>query len=91
MPPPSPTPGSEQRVFSRVVDSVPIILAHVSIVKSNNRSLQFRLVAVLIALVLVLATDILNILDAEDLIKTLPVALQIDGEVAGQNVGNLMG
>ena len=40
---------------------------------------------------LVLAPDILNLLNAEGVVKTLPVALQIDREVAGQNADNLMG
>ena len=62
----------------RVVQSVPSILLRGALVKAVNVSLHIRLAAVQITQGLVLAPNILNILDAEGLVKTLLVALQID-------------
>ena len=79
----------QQRVH--VVESIPSILVCGAIVKAVNGALQFRLVAVRIAKGLVLAPNIINLLDFEGVFDTLLVALQIDREVAGQNADNLMG
>ena len=79
----------QQRV--RVVESVPIILVRDALVKAFNGALHIRLAAVQVAQGLVMAPDILNLLYAEGLFKTLPVALQIYGEVTGQNVDKLVG
>ena len=79
----------QQRVH--VVESIPSILVCGAIVKAVNGALQFRLVAVRIAKGLVLAPNIINLLDFEGVFDTLLVALQIDREVAGQNAGKLMG
>ena len=75
----------------RVVQSVPSILVRGALVKAVNGSLHIRLAAVQVTQGLVLAPNILNILGAEGVVKMLPVALQIDGEVGGQNAENLMG
>ena len=79
----------QQRVC--VVQSVPIILVSSALVKDLNGYLHIRLAAVQVTQGLVLEPDILNLLDAEGEFKTLPVALQIDGEVTGQNADKLMG
>ena len=79
----------QQRV--RVVKSVPRILVRGALVKAVNGYLHIMLAALQVTQGLVLAPDILNLLDAEGVVKTLPVALQIDGEVAGQNADRLMG
>ena len=75
----------------RVFQSVPSIPVRGALVKSVNRDLHIRLVAVQVTQVLVLSPDILNLLDAEGVVKMLQVALKIDGEVARQNAGKLMG
>ena len=71
--------------------SVPSIPVRGAVVKYINEDLHMRLSALQVAQGLVLAPNILNLLNAEDVVKTLPVALQIDREVAGQNADNLMG
>ena len=73
------------------MESATSILVHGDLVKDVNGALHIRLAEVQVAQGLVLATDILNLLYAEGLFKTLPVALQIYGEVTGQNVDKLMG
>ena len=67
----------QQRV--RVVDSIPSILVRGALIKAVNGALHIRLAEVQVAQGLVLATDILNLLYAEGVVKTPPVALQIDG------------
>ena len=79
----------QQRVC--VVESVTSIPVRGALVKAVNGDLHIRLAAVQVAQGLVLAPDILNFLDAEGVVETLPAVLQIDGEVAGQNVDKLMG
>ena len=79
----------QQRV--RVVQSIPSIPVRGALVKYVNGDLHIRLVAVQVTQGLVMSPDILNLLDAEGVVKMLPVELQIDGEVAGQNAGKLMG
>ena len=74
-----------------VVQSVPSILVRDALVKAFNGYLHIRLAAVQFTQGLVLAPNILNLLNAEGLVKTLLVALQIDGEVAGQNTDKLIG
>ena len=74
-----------------VVNSVPIILVRVAVVKSVNGDLHFMLVAVCVAQGLELAPNIANVLYAESIVETLPVALQIYGEVAGKNIDKMMG
>ena len=71
--------------------SVPSIPVRGAVVKYINEDLHMRLSALQVAQGLVLAPNILNLLNAEDIVKMLPVALQIDGEVAGQNSDKLMG
>ena len=66
----------QQRVS--IADSVPIIMVCGALVKSVNVALQFRLTAVRITQDLVMAPDIINLLDVEGVVETLPVALQID-------------
>ena len=61
-----------------VVESVPSIPVRSTLVKAVNGDLHIRFTAVQVAQGLVLAPDILNLLDAEGVFKTLPVALQID-------------
>ena len=73
------------------MQSVPSILVRGALVKAVNGSLHIRLAAVQVTQGLVLAPNILNILGAEGVVKMLPVALQIDGEVGGKNAENLMG
>ena len=73
----------QQRVC--VVGSVPSIPVRGALVKYINEDLHMRLSALQVAQGLVLAPNILNLLNAEDVVKTLLVALQIDGEVEGQN------
>ena len=75
----------------RVVQSNSSISVRGALIKAVNGSLHIRLVAVQVTQGLVLAPDILNILDAEGVVKTLPVVLQIDGEVTGQNLDKLIG
>ena len=75
----------------RVVQSVPILPVRGALVKSVNGCLHIRLAALQVTQGLVLAPDILNLLDAEGVVKTLPVALQIDVEFTGQNADKLMG
>ena len=69
------------------VTSIPVSVA---IIKFINRDLHFRFATVCVPQSLVLAPNITNILDAEGIVETLPVALQIDKEVAGQNADKLM-
>ena len=38
-----------------------------------------------------MAPDIINLIDAEGVVIMIPVALETDGAVAGQNADNLMG
>ena len=59
----------------RVVKSVPIIPVRGALFKAVNGSLHIRLAAVQVTKGLVLAPDILNLLDAEGVVKTLPVPL----------------
>ena len=73
------------------MQSFPSILVHAVLVKSVNGSLHIRLAVVQVTQGLVLAPNILNLLDAECVVKTLSVALQIEGEVAGKNADKLMG
>ena len=75
----------------RVVQSVPSILVRGALVKAVNGSLHIRLATVQVTQGLMLAPDILNLLDAEGVVKTLPVALRVDGKLAGQNTEKLMG
>ena len=65
----------QQRVH--VVQYVPSIPVRGALVKSINGSLHIKLAAVQVIQGLVLAPDILNLLDAEGLVKTLPATLQI--------------
>ena len=74
----------------RVVQSVPSILVRGALVKAVNGSLHIRLAAVQVTQGLVLAPNIINLLNAEGVVKRLPLALQIDGEVAGRNTDKLM-
>ena len=75
----------------RVVQSVPIIPVRGALVKAVNGYLLIRLAEVQVTKGLVLAPDMLNILDDEGVLKSLSVALQIYGEVTGQNADKLMG
>ena len=73
------------------MESVPSIPVCGALFKAVNGALHIRLVTVQVAQVLVLLRTILNLLYTEGVVKTLPVVLQIDGEVAGQNADRLMG
>ena len=75
----------------RVVKSVLSIPVSGALSNLPNGYLHIRLTAVQVTQGLVLAPNILNLLDAEGVVKTLPVVLQIDGEVTGQNADKLMG
>eukprot|EP00171_Calliarthron_tuberculosum_P007727 IDg7727t1 len=59
--------------------------------QSCQWSSSIRLAAVRVTQGLVLAPDNLNLLDAEGVVETLSVALQIYGEVAGKNAGQADG
>ena len=61
----------QQRV--RVVQSVPRIPVRGALVKAVNRSLHIRLAAVQVTQGLLLGPNILNLLGAEGVVKTLPV------------------
>ena len=73
------------------MESVPSIPVRVALAKYVNGYLHIRLAEIQLAQGLVLAPNIINLLDAEGAVKTLPVALQIDIEVEGQNADKLMG
>ena len=73
------------------MQSVLIIPVRGALTKAVNGYLHIRLAAVQVTQGLVLSPNILNLLDAEGVVKVLPVALQIDVEVMGHNADNLMG
>ncbi len=79
----------QQRI--RVVEIDPSITIRSVVVEAVNGALHIGLAAVRVTQSLVLAPNILNLLIAESVIKALPVALQINAEVAGQNANKLMG
>ena len=62
-----------------VVEFVPSIPVQGALVKAINISLNIRLAAVQVSQGLMLVLDIINLLDAEGVVKTLPVTLQING------------
>ena len=65
----------QQRVH--VVQYIPSIPVRGALVKSVNGSLNIKLAAVQVIQGLVLARNILTVLDAEGLVKPLPARLQI--------------
>ncbi len=71
----------QQRI--RVVETDPSITVRSAVVEAVNGALHIGLAAVRVTQSLVLAPNILNLLVAESVIKALPVALQINAEVAG--------
>ncbi len=75
----------------RVMETDPSIMVRSVVVEAVNGALHIGLAAVQVTQSLVLAPNILNLLVAESVIKALPVALQINAEVAGQNANKLMG
>jgi hypothetical protein len=75
----------------RVAEIDPSITVRSVVVEAVNGALHIELAAVRVTQSLVLAPNILNLFIAESVIKALPVALQINAEVAGQNADKLMG
>ena len=73
------------------MQSVSRILVCGALIKAVNGFLHIMLEAVQVTQGLVLAPDILNLINAEGVVKVLPVALQIYGEVIGHNMRKLMG
>jgi hypothetical protein len=73
------------------METDPSIMVRSVVVEAVNGALHIGLAAVQVTQSLVLAPNILNLLVAESVIKALPVALQINAEVAGQNANKLMG
>jgi len=67
----------------RVVETDPSITVRSAVVEVVNGALHIGLAAVRVTQSLVLAPNILNFLVAESVIKALPMALQINAEVAG--------
>jgi hypothetical protein len=78
----------QQRI--RVLETDPSITIRSAVVKSVNGALHIGLAVVRVVQSLVLAPNSLNLV-AAGVIKALPVALQINVEVAGQNADTLMG
>jgi hypothetical protein len=76
---------------TRVLDTDPSITIRSAVVEAVNGALHIGLALVQVVQSLVLAPNSLNLLVAEGIIKALPVALQINAEVAGQNADKLMG
>ena len=74
-----------------VLESVPSISAYVAIIKDVNGDLHSRLIVLCVAQGLFMLPNILNLLNAEVVAKTLPVATQIEIEFTGHNADKLMG
>jgi hypothetical protein len=79
----------QQRI--RVLETDPSITIRSAVVEAVNGTLHIGLALVRVVQSLVLAPYSLNLLVAEGVVKALPVALQINAEVAGQNADKLMG
>ncbi len=79
----------QQRI--RVVETDPSITVYSAVVEVVNGAFHIGLAAVRVTQSFVLAPNILNLLVAESVIKALPVVLQINVKVMGQNADKLMG
>jgi hypothetical protein len=79
----------QQRI--RVLGTDPSITIRSAVAEAVNGALHIGLAVVRVVQSIVLAPNSLNLLVAEGVIKALPVALQINAEVAGQNADKLMG
>jgi hypothetical protein len=79
----------QQRI--RVLETDPSITIRSAVVEAVNGALHIGLALVRVVQSLVLAPYSLNLLVAEGVVKALPVALQINAEVSGQNADKLMG
>jgi hypothetical protein len=79
----------QQRI--RVLETDPSVTIRSAVFESVNGALHIGLAVVRVVQSLVMAPNSLNLLVAEGVIKALPVALQINAEVAGQNAYKLMG
>jgi hypothetical protein len=79
----------QQRIH--VLETDPSITIRSAVVEAVNGALHIGLAVVRVVQSLALATNSLNLLVAKGEIKALPVALQINAEVAGQNEEKLMG
>jgi hypothetical protein len=79
----------QQRI--RVLETDPSITIRSTVFEAVNGALHIGLAVVRVVQSLVLAPNSLNLLVDEGVIKALPVALQINAEVAGQNADKLMG
>jgi hypothetical protein len=78
----------QQRI--RVLETDPSITIRSAVVEAVNGALHIGLAVVRVVPSLVQAPNSLDLV-AEGIIKELPVALQINAEVAGQNADKLMG
>jgi hypothetical protein len=76
---------------TRVLETDPSITIRSAVAEAVNGALHIGLAVVRVLQSLVLAPNSLNLLVADGVIKALPVALQINAEVAGQYADNLMG
>jgi hypothetical protein len=79
----------QQRI--RVLETDSSIIIRSVVVEAANGAHHIGLAVVRVIQSLVLTPNGLNLLVAEGVIKALPVALQINAEVAGQNADKLMG
>ena len=66
-------------------------MVYVAIIKDVNGDLHSRLIVLCVAQGLFMLPNILNLLNAEVVAKTLPVATQIEIEFTGHNADKLMG
>jgi hypothetical protein len=79
----------QQRIH--VLETDPSIKIRSAVVEAVDGALHIGLAVVRVVQSLVLALNSPNLLVAEGLIKALPVVLQINAEVAGQNADKLIG